>query len=280
MRVGNLMGRLVIVTQDGAAAVDVASASSGRFGPDPLSIFAEWSAFRAWATTAGLAGAQPIEMSDLGAPAPEPRQLFAIGLNYLDHAAESGIAAPDEPTVFTKWTSCLSGPVTEVVLPDGGKPDWEVELVVVLGEGGRRIRESDAWSHVAGITLGQDLSERAMQLAGPAPQWSLGKSLPGFGPMGPWLVTVDEFENPDDLELGCAVNGEQVQRGQTRDLIFPVPVLIAKLSAALTLYAGDVIFTGTPPGVGVARTPQRFLKPGDELVSYLEGVGELRQRFV
>jgi 2-keto-4-pentenoate hydratase/2-oxohepta-3-ene-1,7-dioic acid hydratase in catechol pathway len=207
--------------------------------------------------------------------------VLAIGLNYAEHAAESGFDVPEEPTVlFTKWQSCLTGPVTEVVLPDGGHTDWEVELVVVLGRRAFRISADEAWAHVAGLTVGQDISERILQTAGPSPQFSMGKSLPGFGPTGPWLVTPDEFDNPDDLELGCSVNGNQMQKGRTRDLIFSVPAMLAALSRRLPLLPGDVLFTGTPSGVGLGRSPQVWLAPGDELVSYVAGIGELRQRFV
>ena len=157
--------------------------------------------------------------------------MLAIGLNYAEHAAESGFDVPEEPTVlFTKWPSCITGPVSEVELPDGGHTDWEVELVAVIGRRAFRIAAADAWDHVAGLTVGQDLSERALQAAGPSPQFSLAKSLPGFGPTGPWLVTPDEFDNPDDLELGCSVNGNQMQKGRTRDLIFSVPAMLAALS--------------------------------------------------
>lgn len=184
------------------------------------------------------------------------------------------------PPVFTKYATSITGPVTEVALPEGGHTDWEVELVVVVGRRAYRVSEADAWSHIAGLTVGQDISERIIQMAGPAPQFSLGKSYPGFAPMGPWLVTPDEFDNPDDLELTCAINGEEVQRGRTRHLIFSVPTLIARLSEVLPLLPGDVIFTGTPAGVGLGRSPQRWLAPGDELVSAIAGIGELRQRFV
>ncbi|MGI5183384.1 fumarylacetoacetate hydrolase family protein [Dactylosporangium sp. CA-152071] len=204
-----------------------------------------------------------------------------MGLNYSKHAAESGFAVPDAPTVmFTKWPSCLTGPVTTVELPAGGSTDWEVELVVVIGATARNVPQERAWEHVAGLTVGQDLSERVRQTAGPSPQFSLGKSLPGFGPTGPWLVTPDELDDREDLELGCSVNGEEVQKGRTRELIFSVPAMVSKLSAALPLLPGDVLFTGTPAGVGMGRTPPRFLAPGDELVSYVTGIGELRQRFV
>jgi 2-keto-4-pentenoate hydratase/2-oxohepta-3-ene-1,7-dioic acid hydratase in catechol pathway len=133
---------------------------------------------------------------------------------------------------------------------------------------------------VAGLTVGQDLSERVSQLAGPAPQFGLGKSFAGFGPVGPWLVTPDEFENPDDLELGCSIDGEQVQKGRTSELIFSVPQLIEGLSRTVALLPGDVIFTGTPAGVGLGRNPQRFIQPGETLVSWVEGIGELRQSFI
>jgi 2,4-didehydro-3-deoxy-L-rhamnonate hydrolase len=152
--------------------------------------------------------------------------------------------------------------------------------VAVIGERTYRITKEQAWHHVAGVTVGQDLSERITQSSGPSPQFSLGKSLPGFGPTGPWLVTPDELEDRDDLELGCSVNGEQMQKGRTGDLVFSVPNLISRLSQKLPLLPGDVVFTGTPAGVGLGRTPQRFLAPGDELVSYVTGIGELRQRFV
>ncbi len=278
MRVGNLAGRLVIVT--GAGAIDVESASGGRFGPEPQAAYDRWAEFAGWAAAADGTDARPFEPAQLGAPAPAPRQSFGIGLNYRDHVAESGLAIPDQPSVFTKFPSCITGPHSEVVLPPGGHTDWEFELVAVIGATARHVTEADAWSHVAGLTVGQDISERISQLAGAPAQFSLGKSFPGFGPTGPWLVTVDEFANPDDLELGCSVNGDQMQKARTSYLIISVPQLIAKLSAVVTLLPGDIIFTGTPAGVGMGRDPQRWLAPGDEVVSYVEGIGELRQRFV
>jgi 2-keto-4-pentenoate hydratase/2-oxohepta-3-ene-1,7-dioic acid hydratase in catechol pathway len=281
MRIANLSGRLVLVTPEGTAALDVERASQGRFSADPQAVYESWPEFTAWAADIDLAAAVPFAPADLGAPAPAPRQVLAIGLNYADHVAESGFEVPEEPTVmFTKWQSCLTGPVTEVELPDGGHTDWEVELVVVLGRRAFRISAEEAWDYVAGLTAGQDISERLLQSAGPSPQFSLAKSLPGFGPTGPWLVTTDEFDNPDDLELGCSVNGNQMQRGRTRDLIFSVPAMLAALSRRLPLLPGDILFTGTPAGVGLGRTPQVWLTPGDELVSYISGIGELRQRFI
>jgi 2-keto-4-pentenoate hydratase/2-oxohepta-3-ene-1,7-dioic acid hydratase in catechol pathway len=280
MRIANLSGRLVLITAD-ETAVDVEQSSGGRFGPDPQSVYDEWDAFASWAGTADLSAATAFSTEDLGPPVPRPRQVFAIGLNYSEHAAESGFKVPDAPTVmFTKWVSCLTGPVTEVVLPAGGHTDWEVELVAVIGRLARNVSAADAWDHVAGLTVGQDLSERIGQVAGPSPQFSLAKSLPGFGPTGPWLVTPDEFDDRDDLELECAINGEQMQKGRTRDLVFSVPAMVSALSRQLPLLPGDVLFTGTPAGVGLGRDPQRWLQPGDELVSHISGIGELRQRFV
>ncbi|MGW0937548.1 fumarylacetoacetate hydrolase family protein [Streptomyces sp. NPDC002666] len=279
MRIANLSGRLALIV-DGRA-VDVEQASGGRFSADPQAVYEQWEEFSSWAADADLPAGASFDTAELNSPAPAPRQTLAIGLNYRDHAAESGFAAPEGlPPVFTKFVSSITGPVTEVKLPAGGSTDWEVELVAVIGRRAEGVREADAWSHVAGLAVGQDISERVTQLAGPAPQFSVGKSYPGFAPIGPWLVTPDEFDNPDDLELRCTVNGEEVQKGRTRDLIFSVPALIAQLSAVLPLLPGDVIFTGTPAGVGLGRDPQRFLAAGDELVSSVEGIGELRQTFV
>ncbi|MFI0938483.1 fumarylacetoacetate hydrolase family protein [Streptomyces sp. NPDC021020] len=279
MRVANLAGRLVLIDARGHA-VDVEGASGGRFAAEPQAVFTRWADFRAWASATELPAGEPFDPRDLGSPVPQPRQVLAVGLNYRDHAAESGFGVPDTlPPVFTKFASSITGPVSEVVVPEGGHTDWEVELVAVIGADARNVPESEAWSHVAGLTGGQDLSERITQLQGVSAQFSLGKSLPGFTPMGPWLVTPDEFADPDDVEVSCSVNGEQVQKSRTAQLIFSVPRLVAELSAVLPLLAGDVLFTGTPGGVGMGRDPQRWLAPGDVLVSRVEGIGELRQTF-
>jgi 2-keto-4-pentenoate hydratase/2-oxohepta-3-ene-1,7-dioic acid hydratase in catechol pathway len=166
-----------------------------------------------------------------------------------------------------------------VVLPSSWV-DWEVELVVVIGSRAQDVPEPDAWRHVAGLTVGQDLSERRIQLTPPAPQFSLGKSFPGFSPTGPVLVTPDEFRDLDDLAIGCAVNGETMQESRTSQMIFSIPRQIAWISAICPLLPGDLLFTGTPSGVGGARNPRRFLAPGEELHSWVEGIGELRNRLV
>ncbi|MEU8798583.1 fumarylacetoacetate hydrolase family protein [Spirillospora sp. NPDC048819] len=279
MRTANLSGRLVLLV-DGLA-VDVERAGDGRFTADPQAVYQRWGEFRSWAASARLPEGVAFDPSDLGSPAPAPRQLLAVGLNYRDHAAESGFTLPEGlPPVFTKFATSITGPVTEVTLPPGGSTDWEVELVAVIGQQCRNVAQVGVWGRIAGVTIGQDLSERITQMSGPAPQFSLGKSLPGFTPMGPCLVTPEEFADIDDLELRATIDGEEVQKGRTRDLIFSVPALVSRLSALLPLLPGDVLFTGTPAGVGWGREPQRFLHPGEELVSTIDGIGELRQRFI
>jgi len=279
MRIGNLSGRLTLFTARGA--VDVAEASGGRFGPDPQGVYDTWDDFVGWTGALGEVAAVEFDTTALEAPTPAPAQVFAIGLNYREHARESSLEVPDTfPPVFTKFRTALSGPVSTVVLPPGGHVDWEVELVVVMGRRAHHVAAGDAWSHVAGLTAGQEISERITQLSGPAPQFSLGKSFPGFAPIGPWVVTVDEFDDPDDIELQCGINGETLQLGRTSDFLFGVPALIEGLSRVTPLLPGDIIFCGTPPGVGIGRDPQRFLQPEETLVSRVVGVGELRQTFV
>jgi 2,4-didehydro-3-deoxy-L-rhamnonate hydrolase len=213
----------------------------------------------------------------LGAPVPAPGQVFGIGLNYRDHAGESGLAEPAAPLTFTKFPSCITGPTADIAL-SGPAVDWEVELVVVIGSVASHVTVADAWDAVAGLTLGQDVSDRVVQMGDQPPQFSLGKSFSGFGPIGPSLVSVDSFADPDDVGLWCDVAGERMQDGRTRDLIFPVPVLVAYLSSICTLSPGDLIFTGTPSGVGMARG--RFLADGEMLTSGAEVIGELANRCV
>jgi 2-keto-4-pentenoate hydratase/2-oxohepta-3-ene-1,7-dioic acid hydratase in catechol pathway len=276
LRIGNLAGRLTLFVEGGA--IDVERASNGRFGSDPQLVYERWAEFSQWA--AGASG-EPVAFAidDLRAPVPRPSQIFAIGANYRDHAAEGGVDVPEWPMVFAKYVSSFMGPTGEIALP-GPTVDWEAELVVVIGRRARNVSSVVGWDHVAGLTVGQDMSERTVQLRGPMPQMSMGKSFPGFSPTGPFVVTPDEFDDPDSLELGCSVNGEVLQQASTADLVFSVPVLIAELSAVLTLEPGDVIFTGTPAGVGLVRTPPRFLRPGDALTTYVEGIGEMRHTFL
>jgi 2-keto-4-pentenoate hydratase/2-oxohepta-3-ene-1,7-dioic acid hydratase in catechol pathway len=278
MRIGNLSNRLAMFTD--AGAVDVEHASGGRFGADPQAVYDRWDEFTHWAAgNQGIGQAWPFEAMDLGAPAPRPRQVFAIGVNYRAHAEEGGAEPPASLLVFTKWPSSFAGPVGDITLV-GERVDWEAELVAVIGKRAVNVSAEDGWDHVAGLTVGQDISDRAVQFRGPFPQWGFGKSFPGFSPTGPWLVTLDEFADPSDLEIGCTVNGQEMQKARTSELLFSVPALIAELSRVVSLEPGDVIFTGTPSGVGVARKPPIFLAAGDELITHVEGIGELRHRFV
>ncbi|WP_415856229.1 fumarylacetoacetate hydrolase family protein [Sinomonas sp. G460-2] len=279
MRIANLDGRTVL-SLGNDRWFDVYSASDGVFGPDPADILNRWEEFVEWAAAAAPGREVPIDPAGLGAPSPAPKQIFAVGLNYRDHAAESGFEAPESlPPVFPKFLSSLTGPNTTVVLPEGGKTDWEAELAVVIGREAHNVAADEAWSHVAGVMIAQDISERVLQLSGPAPQFGLGKSFPGFTPTGPWLVTPDELADPDNLGIECWLDGEQVQNARTSQLIFPVAGLIAGLSRIVTLFPGDIVLTGTPAGVGLGRDPQRWIRPGQTLVTRIEGLGELRQDF-
>ncbi len=209
----------------------------------------------------------------LGAPIPRPRQVFGIGLNYRDHADESGTPLPPAPLTFTKFPSCIAGPTVDVPL-SGAMVDWEVEIVAVIGDETRNVGVADAWSFVAGLMLGQDISDRAVQMTGAPPQFCLGKSFANYGPTGPALVSTDAFDDPDDIGLWCEVAGERMQAARTTELIFSIPTLVAYLSSICPLYPGDLIFTGTPSGVGMARG--RFLTPGETIVSGADVIGELR----
>jgi len=277
VRFASLAGRAVIVSE--SSAVDVEAASAGRFVADPQAAFDDWPAFAAWASTVDASTGTPFDPSTLGAPVPRPRQVFAIGINFTEHAAEAGYPPESLPVTFTKFPTCIVGQDHVVELPPGNV-DWEVELVVAIGIGAHRVERSTAWSHVAGLTIGQDLSERVIQLEGASPQFSLGKSFPGFGPTGPWLVTPDEFASPDDLALSTTLNGQRVQDSRTALMIYDVPELIARLSAICPLLPGDLIFSGTPAGVGNRMVPKRFIGPDDVLVSEIEGIGALTTRFV
>jgi 2-keto-4-pentenoate hydratase/2-oxohepta-3-ene-1,7-dioic acid hydratase in catechol pathway len=277
MRFGTLEDRLVLI--DGQRALDVEKHSGGRFSADVNATMARFAELTAWSAGVDWGAAVPFTEDRLGAPSPRPRQVFAVALNYRPHAAEAGFQPPDEPLLFTKFASCVTGPITEVTLPPG-KPDWEIEVVAVIGAGGHRIPRDRAWDAVAGLTVGQDLSERAVQLQGRPAQFSLGKSFPGFGPTGPVAVTPDEFPDRDDLGFECHLGDELVQFGRTSEMIFPVDDLVARISAVCPLLPGDLIFTGTPAGVGNRREPPRYLQPGELLVSRVDGIGEIRQRFV
>jgi 2-keto-4-pentenoate hydratase/2-oxohepta-3-ene-1,7-dioic acid hydratase in catechol pathway len=281
LRIVTIAGRVHVVGSD--ATVDVGTLTGGRFPPQPRALFDRWDEFTRWVKDNGDGergnGCNHNNEGGYGPPSPEPRQIFAIGLNYAEHAAESGLKVSAVLSVFTKFLSALAGPVQQLHLPSGFV-DWEAELVAVIGRTAEHIAPEHAWDYVAGLTIGQDYSERRMQLLGPAPQYSLAKSFAGFAPTGPLLVTPDEFNSIDDLEIECLVNGERVQHGRTSNMIFPVPEIVAGLSAVCTLFPGDLIFTGTPSGVGAARQPPRYLRPDDIVVTRIEGIGEMTQTCV
>jgi 2,4-didehydro-3-deoxy-L-rhamnonate hydrolase len=276
VKLANLNGRAALLVDGGA--VDVATASAGAHGPSMAVVFGAWQAFAAWASSASLPSPSPYVESDLGAVSPAATQVFAIGLNYRAHAAEGGAEVPKAPATFTKFQTCLGDPFADVGHQEGAH-DWEAELVVVIGRRAEKVAAADAWSYVAGVTCGQDYSERVTQRAAGA-HFSLGKSFPGFGPTGPWLVTTDELANPDDLAISCEVSGEVMQSSRTSNMVFSVPVLIEYLSGIVPLLPGDIIFTGTPEGVGYARTPPRLLVPGDVVTTTIEGIGSIRQTIV
>jgi 2-keto-4-pentenoate hydratase/2-oxohepta-3-ene-1,7-dioic acid hydratase in catechol pathway len=209
------------------------------------------------------------------APIPRPPKIICIGLNYRDHAIETGMAIPTTPTVFTKFSTAVIGPDEPIVLPKHSqKPDYEAELALVIGKGGRYIAAADWREHVFGYMNLNDVSARDYQLA--TSQWTIGKTFDTFAPMGPWLVSADEIPDPHNLPIRCTINGETLQSSNTKELIFKIPELVEYLSSVFTLEAGDIVATGTPPGVGMARNPPRWLLPGDEVVIAVDGLGELK----
>lgn len=208
------------------------------------------------------------------APIPRPRKLICVGLNYRDHATETGSQIPDVPTIFNKFATAVIGPGDDIVLPKVSKsPDYEAEFAFVIGVGGRHIAAEDWQKHMFGYTMINDVSARDYQRA--TTQWLMGKTFDTFAPMGPWIVTADEIADPHSLDIQLEIDGEILQNSNTRELIFKIPDLIAFLSSVFTLEPGDIVSTGTPAGVGVARNPQRFLRPGEEVTVRIPGIGEL-----
>jgi 2-keto-4-pentenoate hydratase/2-oxohepta-3-ene-1,7-dioic acid hydratase in catechol pathway len=221
----------------------------------------------------------PLNTVTLLAPIPRPPKLICVGLNYRDHALESKMEIPKVPTIFSKFPSAVIAPGESIVLPKNStQPDYEAEFAFVIGKGGRHIPAESWQQHVFGYTIINDVSARDYQMA--TTQWLMGKTFDTFAPMGPYIVSADEIPDPHALDIGLTINGEVLQRSNTRELIFKIPELIAFLSSVFTLETGDVVSTGTPAGVGVARKPQRFLRPGDDVVVSVQGVGELRNPVV
>lgn len=280
MKLANLNGRATLITH--AGSVDVARSSNGLFASDPDEAIGQIADIRDWYrktqptpdlthTIASLT----TDLTPLGPPVRNPSQIFAIGLNYADHSEETGLSIPDVPLVFTKFPSSITGPADAVPLPTE-TCDWEVEMVVVIGTPGRDIAREQAADHIAGFCVGQDISNREAQMTGNPPQFGLAKSHEAFTPIGPWITTPDELANAEDLAISTTVDGDTVQSARTSDMIFDVATLISYLSTFCELRCGDLIFTGTPAGVGYSRIPARYLKPGNLLVSTIEGLGQLR----
>jgi ureidoglycolate lyase len=233
-----------------------------------------------------VARLRSLDLSSLPLVSGEPRfgpcvgsvgKFIGIGLNYADHAAETGAAIPKEPVVFNKWVTCISGCNDEIQIPaDSTKTDWEVELGVVIGQTARRVSETEALNHVAGYCVVNDVSEREYQIER-GPTWDKGKGFDSFGPIGPWLVSKDEVPDPQNLQLWLEVDGVRRQSGTTKTMVFSVATLVSYLSRIMTLHPGDVIATGTPPGVGMGMKPPVFLRPGQVVRLGVEGLGEQRQ---
>jgi 2,4-diketo-3-deoxy-L-fuconate hydrolase len=275
-RFANVDGRSALV--DGDHYYDLEALSGGSVPSDPmaaLGMLGELHALGSSLTDAAPSGA--LSDATLGAPSPLPRNSFGIGLNYAQHAAEGGMDLPEKPLVFTKFTSCIVGPHADVEMR-GDMVDYEGELVVVIGKGGKDIAEADAWGHIAGLTIGQDISDRPAQFMAKPPHFDLGKSFDTYGPMGPVLVSLDLFDNPANLGLRTLVDDEVRQDDRTSNLIFDIPTLVSFLSHITTLTTGDVIWTGTPEGIGFAQG--KLLKDGEILTTEIEGIGTMTNRCV
>jgi 2,4-diketo-3-deoxy-L-fuconate hydrolase len=281
MKFANINGRMTVVTAV-QSGFDLAAALGDESLADPAVALARWTEVVAAVPQLASGGGATVTWTEaeIGAPSPRPTQIFAIGLNYATHAAEAGLTAPAHPFVFVKTLPSLTGPVTEVIA-ESDTVDWEAEVTVVMGRTVRHLTESEAWDAIAGITGGQDISDRTVQnRLGLNSQPTLGKSFPGFTPTGPFLVTPDEFADRNAISFTCRINDEIVQDGSTADMIFDIPALVAYLSTVVELQAGDLILTGTPQGVGFGMKPPRYLRDGDVVTTTFEEVGSLHQRIV
>lgn len=272
-QLANSGGRAVLVRGDDY--FDLERVSSGVFSSDPMAAVARHGELSGFHISGEPDGS--VSSTRLGPPVSHPRQIFGIGFNYASHAAETGSVVPTTPVVFAKFVGCLAGPTADVVM-HGDRVDYEGELVVVIGSPARQVVAEDAWDYIAGLTVGQDFSDRDVQFAAEPPQFSLGKSFDGFGPIGPTIVSLDRFDDPRDLAIETRVNSQLRQQGRTSDMVFSVGELIEHVSAVVTLYPGDLIFTGTPGGV--AYPDGIFLRHGDVVTTTIEGIGTLTNRCV
>lgn len=279
LRLANLGGRahLVVGDIDEPRFVDIERASRGALPSDPMDCLQRFDDLRK--LDVGGAPTATGGIDALGCPVPRPRQVFAIGLNYRDHAAEMGSPLPTTPLVFTKFPSALAAPGADVPLV-GDSCDYEAEVVIVVGRGGRDISEARAWDHVAGLCVGQDVTDRALQYAGTPPQFSLGKSHRGFAPFGPWVSDVRDLAARDALGITCDVNGERRQDSSMSEMVFGVAEIVSYLSSVCELYPGDIVYTGSPAGVGHGKDPRCYLSPGDVLTTRLQSVGTIVNRCV
>ncbi len=286
MRLANYDGRssIAVMSADGSDhVVDVESASRGALPSDPMVL----SDLANHGALAGIAGAAnptdwPVLQPELlRAPVPRPPKGFGVALNYRQHAIESGLTLPTEPHLFGKMENCVCGPYDEIIVPAGrDMVDYEAELVIVFGRTCKQATAADAWGFLAGVTCGQDISDRGEQFRQPVRQFTIAKTYDTFGPIGPFLVTPDELPDPDALELEGRVSGTVMQHSNTSDLIFDVPALVEWLSRFITFQPGDLVWTGTPSGVGEAQTPPRFLRAGDVVETEIAGIGLMRNPVV
>ncbi len=272
----NVNGKSALIR--GSSFFDLESISDGAVSADPMEALVEPDALHQLSETLeSFSASGTLDEVELEAPVPRPANSFGIGLNYQTHIDEAEMATPDVPMVFAKLPSCITGPKSEVLMRSD-ECDYEGELVVVIGPGGKDIPEDTAWEHVLGLSVGQDFSDRGAQFMSNPAQFTLGKSMDSFGPTGPVLVSTDSFDNPADLELRTWVNDELRQHDRTSSLIFSIPKLISFLSTFVTLCAGDLIFTGTPEGVGFRNGI--YLKDGDIVRTSVEGIGSLENRCI
>jgi 2-keto-4-pentenoate hydratase/2-oxohepta-3-ene-1,7-dioic acid hydratase in catechol pathway len=273
VKIANLAGRAALVHPGGY--VDIESASGGRLSSDPMQVVARLDEVADLADVLLSHDVLVVGSSQLGPPVPHPHKILGAGINYYEHAREAHFDVPDQPLLFAKLPSAIVGPTDPIVIPAGrSEVDWEAEVVVVVGRRARNVAEQDAWAYVAGLTAGQDVSDREEQFRS-LRQFTMGKSFDTYAPIGPYLVTPDEVSDRDDIGIRCRIDGEEVQSGRTSDCIFSVAQLLSWASRICTLEPGDLIFTGTPPGVGYIRTPPRFLLPGQLLETEIEGIGLL-----
>ena len=271
-KLANIEGRAALV--DGENYYDLETISNGKFSNDTSNALTNLVGLSE--LSEDLSKSEPTGLLHdvkIDAPISAPKNCYAVGLNYRNHAEEAGMDIPSVPMVFTKHTTCLVGPNSTIEMRSD-HVDYEAELVVVIGQPGKDILKDKAWNHVAGLCVGQDISDRTVQFSSKPPQFNLGKSFDTFGPMGPYLVSPDSLQNKESLQIECKVNQEVRQKDNTNDLIFDIPSIISYLSEIVTLNTGDVIFTGTPGGVGVMEG--KFLKDGDVLRTSIEGLGTLK----